>query len=563
LLLAGVIILLVALGVRLVFIDTRLKPRLLEIAHRQQQGESLIPARRGMILDRRGRVVALSRQMPDVFVDPALVDDIDRTAAELSARINRPAGDIARAIRQRGDSRFVVVARRVDEVTAEAVQAMRDPAAGLAERMHRAYPMGDSLAHVIGRVGRDGGGLEGIELTYDEHLRGRNGRRTTIRDARRRALRRSGQSTIPPVDGGHLVLTLDTEIQRIAEEALSRSLTEFEAESGVVIVMSPTSGEILAMASLPAFDPNDPTASAAHRRRNRALTDPVEPGSSFKPLLACGALQDGLVSPTERIDCHMGVHRFGRRVVRDTKPHGLLDLRGIITHSSNIGMGIIAERMGSDLLHETICAFGLGQRTGIELPGESGGVVYPLRRWTSYSPTSLAMGYEVLVTPLQLVTAFAAIVNDGILLKPRLVRQRLGPDGAALDSYDRPTIVRRVVSSDVARYMARELLVSVVENGGGWRAKAGPYRVLGKTGTAKLTYSDRSGYEPRAYQGMFVGAAPVETPRLVALAVVRRPNPAIGYYGGKVAAPVVGTILTQALGYLEESPAPQVALWGL
>jgi len=563
LLLGGLIVLLVALGVRLVFIDTRLKPRLLEIAHRQQQGESVFPARRGMILDRRGRVVALSRQMPDVFVDPALVDDIDHTAAELSARINRPATEIAGAIRRRNDSRFVVVARRVDEVTAEAVRGMGDPAVGLADRMHRAYPMGDSLAHVIGWVGRDGGGLEGIELTYDEHLRGRDGRQSTIRDARRRALRRSGQSIVSPVDGGHLVLTLDTEIQRIAEEALSRSLTEFEAESGVVIVMSPTSGEVLAMASLPAFDPNNPAASAAHRRRNRALTDPVEPGSSFKPLLACGALQAGLVSPVERIDCHMGVHRFGRRVVRDTTPHGPLDLCGIITHSSNIGMGIIAERMGSNLLHETICSFGLGQRTGIELPGESSGVVYPLRSWTSYSPTSLAMGYEVLATPLQLVTAFAAIVNDGILLKPRLVYERLGPDGMVLDSFDRPTIVRRVVSSEVARYMTRELLVSVVENGGGWRAKTGPYRVLGKTGTAKLTYSDRSGYEPGAYQSMFVGAAPVETPRLVALAIVRRPNPAIGYYGGKVAAPVVGTILTQALAYLEESPAPQVALWGL
>ncbi len=564
LLLVGIIALLAALAVRLHYINMALRPRLVAIADRQQHGSSVIPARRGMIFDARGRVVALSRQTPDVFIDPVLVDDVDELAAELGARVNLPSAEIADRIRARANSRFVVIAQRVDAVTAEAVWAMRCPAVGLADRALRSYPLGGLMAHVLGWVGRDGHGMEGLELAYDDHLRGRSGRRTTIRDAARRVIRRSESSPIPPVDGGHLVLTIDAEIQRISEEALARAIDRFQAESGVAIVMSPKDGAIFAMTSLPTFDPNDPvTPETAAIRRNRAVTDPVEPGSSFKPIIACGALEGGFVSPTEKIDCCMGSHHFGRRLITDTSPHGLMDIRGIITRSSNIGMGIIGERMGNEALHDIIRRFGLGERAGVGCPGESAGVVYPLHRWTSYSTTSVTMGYEVLVTPLQLINAFAAIVNDGVLLRPRLVKRRLSPDGEVVESFESPRIIRRVVSPQVARYMVRDLLVSVVENGGGHRAKTGPYRVLGKTGTAKLAYTDRSGYEPGAYLSVFVGAAPVMEPRAIALVMVRRPNPQIGYYGGTVAAPVVGKILTETLAYLGVPPEGQVALSSL
>ncbi|UCC30634.1 MAG: penicillin-binding protein 2 [Phycisphaerales bacterium] len=563
-LLVGSIALLVALAARLAYINTTLRPRLVAIANRQQQGQSVIPARRGMIFDARGRVVALDRQVPDVFVDPTLVDDVDRLAAKLGPRVNLPARTIAERIRRRADSRFVLIAPGVDAITAEAVRSMDCAAVGLTERSRRSYPHGESLSHVLGWVGRDGQGMEGIELAYDTHLRGRSGRRTMIRDARRRALGRSGQLPVSPVDGGHLVLTIDAEIQLIAEEALATGVRRFEAEGGSAIVMSPKDGSVLAMVCVPTFDPNEPvTAESAAARRNRAVTDPVEPGSSFKPIIACRALEDGFVSTTERIDCHMGSHRFGRRLVKDTSPQGLLDIRGIITRSSNIGMGLIAERMGNEVLHDTLRRFGLGDRTGIDCPGESSGVVYPLHRWTSYSPTSLAMGYEVLVTPLQLINAFAAIVNDGILMRPRLVRELLGPRGEVIRSLDGPQIVRRVVSSQVARYMAQDLLVSVVENGSGRRANTGPYRALGKTGTAKLVYDDRGGYEPGSYLSVFVGAAPVADPQIVVLVMVRRPNPRIGYYGAAVAAPVVGEIIKQTLAYLEVPPEAKSGLASL
>ncbi len=545
---------LMCLGVRVAQINTTLQPRLLDLARAQRRGHSDLPARRGMIFDVRGRVVAVSRRMPDVFVDPSRIDDVGALARDLAPRLNLSAEHIAKRIHDRADTRFVLLASRVDRVTADAVRALHHRAVGLMDREQRVYPLGDSMAHVLGWVGRDGKGMEGIELAFDDRLAGEDGRRTTVRDAARRALWRtaSNQREAVPHDGMHVVLTIDAEIQRITEKALAEAVTQYEGESGVAIVLSPGNGEVLAMASYPTFDANEPpTIQSLALRRNRALTDPVEPGSTFKPFIACGALAGGFVTQTEMIDCHMGSHRFGRRLVTDTRPHGMLDLRGIISRSSNIGMGVIAHRMGNAVLHETIRRFGFGEPTGLGTSGEHAGLVRPLDKWNSYSTNSVAMGYEILVTPLQLASAFAAIVNDGVLLRPRLIKRFLDPDGTVLQSFDSPEVVRRVVPRETARYVARELLVAVVEDGGGHRARVGPYRVLGKTGTAKLTYPDRGGYEPGAYLGLFLGAAPVEHPEIIVVAMIRRPNPEKGYYGGTIAAPAVGRIIHDTLRYLD------------
>lgn len=547
-------VLLLALGGRLVYINTTLRDRLLSVAERQQQGGSTVPARRGMILDARGRVVAATEQRPDVFVDPARVEDIDEFANRLSPRVNLAAAKIAEKIRRRPDSRFVVIASGVDETTAEAVRAMRDPAVNLVEHSVRAYPLGESIAHVLGWVGRDGVGLEGIEAAFDSHLRGKDGWRETIRDARRRALRPSDEEMIPPTDGGHVVLTIDAEIQRIAEQALAESVKRVEAENGMAIVMSPQTGEILALACYPTFDPNDPGSALTDVRRNRAVTDPVEPGSTFKPFIVCGALEGSHISTTELIDCHMGKRTIGSRTITDVKPYGMMDVKGIITHSSNIGMSMIAERMGNPALHNTIRRFGFGTKTGIECPGEADGRVYPLKRWSKLSTASVGMGYEVLVTPMQLINGFATIINDGVMLKPRIMKRLLGPGGETVGDSESPQIVGRVVSSKISRYVAFELLPSVVENGSGKGAKLEHYRVLGKTGTAKLMYKNGKVYEPGAYLGTFVGAAPVDRPALVAMVMIRRPNPRLAYYGSAVAAPAVGEILGQSLPYLGVPP---------
>ncbi|UCE61258.1 MAG: penicillin-binding protein 2 [Phycisphaerales bacterium] len=564
-LLCGVALLLLALAGRLAYVNAVLRPQLEQVAHKQQLGNAILPARRGTIFDTRGRVLATSRQKPDVFVDPLYVDDLDSLAGELGPRVNLPADEIAHKVRYREHTRFVPIAQRVDEVTAGAVRQMGSPAVGLTERPARMYPTGKSMAQVLGFVGRDGYGLEGLELQHDQHLRGENGRRSTIRDARRRAIWPSHKSARQPIDGGHIVLTIDAEIQRIAEAVLQEAVGKFEAQSGVAVVMSPHNGDVLAMVSAPTFDPRSLASSPGELRRNRAITDPTEPGSTFKPFIAAGALEGGFVSTTEKIDCHMGQHYFGRRLVTDGSPHGMMDLLGIVSKSSNIGMGTIAERMGNAELHDVIRRFGFGQRTQIGFPGENAGLVYPLERWTSYSTTSVSFGYEVAVTPLQLATAFSAMVNDGVLLKPRLVRRLLGPNGEVVESFDSPEIVRRVLATEVARFMAKEVLVAVVEDvsGSGRRAKLDDFTVLGKTGTAKLPYSDRSGYEPGAYLATFMGAAPVEDPQLVAVVMVRRPNAKIGYYGGVVSAPAVGEILEATLAYLEVPPDKGTTFAGL
>ena len=559
----GIIALLVLLGGRVVHINTALRSRLVALAEQQHRGSSLVPARRGTILDARGRVLAATRQAPDVFIDPIQADDLEAVAQRLAPRINVPADRIVHEVESRPGRRYVVLATEVDDITAEAVAKLNDPAVGLTDRAKRTYPLGRSAAHVVGFVGRDGRGLEGLELRYDAHLRGADGRRVTVRDARRRTLGHAAEPPRPPVDGGHLVLTIDAEVQRVTEDALRHAVAEFSAESGVGIVMSPWTGDVLAMALAPDFDLNEPGAFLPATRRNRVVTDPTEPGSAFKPIIACGALDGEFVSLTEKIDCHQGVHYFGGRRVTDTSPHGLLDLTGILTHSSNIGMGTIAQRMGNGVLHATIRRFGFGEVTGLECPGEDPGLVRPLHRWTSYSTNAVAIGYEIAATPIQLIAAFAAIVNDGVLLRPRVVRALLSPEGQLIEEFTGPHAVRRVASIDTARFLANEALVAVVADGSARHALNGPYRILGKTGTAKLPFADRQGYEPGAYVSTFVGAAPAAMPEIVVLVMIRRPNPSRGYFGSTVAAPAAGQILQATLAYFGVAPSERVALSGM
>jgi len=551
--------LLLGLGGRLVQINLVDHDRLVAYADRQQQGESLLPARRGMVLDTKGRVVAATEHLPDVFVDPSRVENLDAFAAELSPRVNLPVSRIVEKIRGRSASQYVVIERRVDSITADAVRAMKHPAVGLTEHPVRSYPLAESMAHVLGWVGRDGHGLEGVELAFDKHLRGKDGKRATIRDARRRALRNAEDEVVAPIDGGHVVLTIDAEIQRIAEQALAETVEKVEAENGLAVVMSPRTGDILAMTCYPTFDPNNVAASDAEHRRNRAITDPVEPGSTFKPVIVSGALEGHHITPTEMFDCGMGKRVLPGRVITDVSRHGMLNVAGVITYSSNVGMSHIAEKMGNPALHATIRRFHFGERLGFESPGEARGLVRPLKRWGRMSTASVGMGYEIEVTPLQLITAFSAIVNEGTMLKPRIIKQLLSADGSVIRDEQPPIIMDQVVDPQIARYISRELMRSVVVNGSGKGAALEHYQVEGKTGTTKLMYKDRPLYEPGAYQGAFVGAAPLGREELVVLVMIRRPNPKIAYYGSAVAAPVVGKILGQSLPYLGVPPDEQMA----
>ena len=548
---------LAALAARVVYIQAALGEEMVGRARRQQAGWNVLPARRGMILDRKGRVMAASRQRPDLFVDPALLrdeDELDELAIQVEMAVGVPAEDVVAAVEARPGSRFVVLKRCLEPADVAEVRRLGQSALGLADHGERTYPLAGTLAHVLGFVGRDGHGLEGLERRFDEHLAGADGQRATIRDAARRPIWRDAGGMKPPVDGGHVVLTIDAEVQRVATLHLREAIDAFEGESGLAVVMVPRTGEVLALTCWPTFDPADPSAGPEANRRNRAITDPTEAGSTFKPFVAAAALAGRCVSRDEKIDCEQGVLHLPGRTVRDVHGYGEMTLQGIICKSSNVGMSKVAERVPEALLYETLRGFGFGAQTGLELPGEAEGLVYPVSRWTRMSKTSLAMGYEVSITPMQLVMAYGALANDGVLMRPRLVKQLLGPDGSVVASFEQSEPVRRVVSSEIARYLAKEVLVSVVEEGSGRDVQLAEYQVLGKTGTAKLPYRDRTGYEPGAYLSSFVGAAPASDPQVVALVMVRRPRASLGYYGGKVAGPAVRDILADTLSYLEVPP---------
>lgn len=559
--LGAVGLVLVGLVGRVVYINTALHPALIRHADRQRRASSLLPARRGMILDSRGRVVAASRLVPEAYVDAARVENVDALADSLGVRLHLSAAALAERIRRLPTARFVRVGHQLEDAEADAIRALRNPAVGLTDRDVRTYPLGESMAHVIGFVGREGRGLEGLEKTLDGHLRGRDGRRSIWVDARRRALGMVDEPLRQPADGGHVVLTVDSEIQRIAERAVDATLHEFDAESGVAVVVDPATGDVLALACRPAFDANLAAAAPEERRRNRALTDPIEPGSTLKPFIMYGALEGGHVRLNDQFDCHRGEFFFGSRRIADTSPHGMLDPMGIMTVSSNIGMGMIGQRMGNTALYQTVRRFGFGAPFESELPGAGAGRVQSLRKWTSMSAVSVAMGYEVSLTPLQLVTGFCSLVNGGRLVRPRVVRRLLHADGSV--ALEVPVSERGPrLNSEVVRHI-HEMLISVVENGTGKRARLERFRVMGKTGTPKLSYLGRKGYESGAYQPTFVGAAPASDPRIAVVVTIRRPDARRGYYGGVVAAPAAAKIIDETLQYLGVPNDRETLLTGL
>ncbi len=533
-------------------------------AVRQQTGTRTIPARRGEILDCRGRVLATTVEDASVFCDPQRVADAAREARLAAELLGLDAAALRERIETRRHRRFVWVARHVGDAAArsirQAIQAGRLPGFGVRAEPARRYPLARCASHVLGFVDPDLRGLAGIELAFDQALRGRDGVARYVVDVRRRPIDRlDGQRS--PRHGSSVVLTIDAFVQQRLERHLRAAVEKFGAAWGCAIAMDPASGEILAMASVPDFDPADPLAgqsyhAAAPRLVNHAIGSVFEPGSVFKPFVAAEALERGVVRLGQRLAIHGPARRFGRRVIHDTHAYDVLRVREVISRSSNIGMALISRRLGARRVYECIRRFGFGQTTGIALPGEEAGLVHELRRWSGYSLESVAMGQEIAVTPLQLITAFCALANDGWLLRPRIVRGVVDADGHVRQDRSRPEPLRRVVSTRTARRLRREALAEVVRSGTGRQAALSDYDVFGKTGTAQIARSDGRGYEPGAFVASFVGGAPVDDPRLVVLVSIYRPTTGGSHYGGTVAAPTVAAILDETLPYLGVEPRP-------
>jgi len=552
--LAVIIAALFALIARIGYINVVHGDELAARANRQHMAFRPLPARRGAIYDRRGRILAGSCQAKSLFADPAIIEDKVAAADLIATILNQEPEQFLSVLTRRPNARFVWLARDLDPEVARTFQRLRVYGLGIISEPKRIYPAGSLAGHVLGAVSADNRGLEGLELFWNDTLTGESGREEFIRDAAGRKIWMLNSNYRPPKNGMSIIISIDAVIQQFTEQILDDTCHKFRAKAGCAILMDPNSGEILAWACWPKVDPNIFASQPPQVRRNRGITDPFEPGSVFKPFVAVAALKHQVVDWQEKIFCYNGAYTIGKRILHDHHGYGDLTFPQIVIRSSNIGMAILGQRLGNERLYEAVRAFNFGRPTGIDLPGESRGIVRPLRVWNDYSTTSIPMGQEIAVTAIQLLTAFAALANDGLMVQPRLLRAVVNESGAIIRDNTQPKVIGRAIESHLARTMVRKVLRRVVEEGTGKKAKIPGHMVFGKTGTAQVPKANGRGYKPRAYVASFLGGAPAVAPKLVALVTVREPDPKIGYYGGTVSAPAVRKILENALKYLGIPP---------
>ncbi len=520
-------------------------------AQSQQERRIEVSPLRGSIFDREGRPLAVSVEVASVYAIPDEVAHPVETARLLASIVGVPEATLFERLTQKKG--FVWLARKVDRPAAAAVRAQKVPGIYLVAETKRFYPKGSLAAGVIGYVGTDDKGLGGLEHFYDRTIRGKPGEVVALTDARRSTYGRSeAPNDRPPQEGASLVVSLDSGIQFAAERELAAVVAETQARSGVLVLLDPRDGAILAMATAPGFDPNDYRSYSADTRRNRAVADAHEPGSTFKIVTGALGIENALVSLDEAISTGDGTIRIGNTTIseHDGKRFGALTLAGVFEHSSNVGIIRVGLRLGPQRLWEGANALGIGRPTGVDLPGENSGIFRRPERWSALSNATVSMGQEVSVTPLQLIRVAAAIANGGRLVTPRLVRRIAHPDGR-VETLTPPEGER--VLSETTSHTIRELLVGAVERGTGRKAAIPGFVVAGKTGTAQI--AGVGGYQPGRYVSSFVGMAPSENARVVGLVLIEEPRGR--YYGGDVAAPVFAKVVSQALGILRVAPEEQ------
>lgn len=512
---------------------------------------------RGNILDSRMRVLAGSQEVKSVFADPKIMSDPADVAARLAPVINVRREEIFRKLTEDPESRFVWLVRRVKPEVGDAVRRLGLDGIALTTEGVRNFPNGQLAAHVLGFVGVEEQGLEGIEKLFDERLRGKPGMAYVLADRRRRPIWIEPDQFTPSEDGQHLVLTIDATIQAAAEEAVAEAVKKFSAVSATAVVLDPETGAILALANVPTYDPNRYAAFSVDARRNRALTDTFPPGSNCKPCIAAAAIEAGSVRFGQVFNCESGYWAAAK--LHDAgHSYGNLTIEEVLIKSSNIGMAKVGLLMGNEKLHAGMLAFGYGRKSGVWLPAEDPGLVWPLRRWGKLSTTRCAFGQEFTATPLQMTNAFAALANGGKLLRPKILRGILDSRGQVAADLSEPEVIGQAVSAKVARHLIDKALVAVVEEGTGKAAQIPGYRVFGKTGTAQKIDPETRAVSNTRYMGSFLCGAPAHKPQVVVGVFVNEPEKSKGYYGGTVAAPAAQKILQQTLTYLAIPPTEKI-----
>ncbi len=566
-------VMLVALVGRVAYLQTSARVAAVRQADRQQHQTQALTARRGCVYDRNNVLLAGTAESGTVWIDPKFAFDhfqtdgrslvqMDDAVDRLAKVLKRSSSDLSQRISDKADTRYLKLAEDVDTATADAVARLNVAGVGVAPTPARYYPMGQLAAHLLGGVGKGGHGLEGLELKFDRDLAGVDGHERVLKDAHRRPVGVADDDYVAPRHGHHLVLTIDANIQAMAEQELADTCAKYSANGGEAVVMDPRSGDVLALASWPTYDPADIERAPAEVRRDRAITFAYEPGSTIKPFIVGPSLQWNLTRADEIF--HTGGLHYtapdGRHVT-DVHGYDQLCLWDVLVKSSNIGMSMLGERLGNPRLYRALRGWDFGHRTGIDLPGEKPGSVRPLPVWSHFSTESVSQGYEVMVTPLQLARAFCAYGNGGRLVTPHLVRGTVDADGNLEPSPQRslaqlPQVIDPQTAAEVKRILAD---VPVRGTAAGTGTRSLEWNIFGKTGTAHIS-EGKAGYSQTKFNSSFLAGAPAEHPRLIIAFVVHEPDKAKAHYGGWVAAPGASRVLQRALAYLQVPASPDLPL---
>ncbi len=538
------------ISARLVYLQFSQYESLANRARQQQQNSTEMSPLRGELLDRQERQLARSVQTVSLFLDPDGLDaaTLDRNAQQLAKALRLKQADLAKEFHdaQAAKKRFIWIARRLDADEANKIVELKLPGLQTQLEPKRYYPNGSLAAHVLGYVGLDGKGLGGVEQFYNAKISGEAGRLFVEKDANGKPYESYEIASKP---GQTVVLTIDQSIQYQAEQALQAAVQRSHAKSGTVIVLDPRSGEILALANAPTFDPNKVSEAKPETRSNWALQNIYEPGSTFKVVAFSAALEKNLAKPEDHIDCQMGAITVAGRLIHDHHPFGSLTIAEALAKSSNVAAIKLGLRVGDPTMYDYIKRFGFGSRTGIELPGETNGILRKVERWQPSSIGSIAIGQEVGVTPVQMVAAFGALANDGVRIAPHLIREVRDAGGNVV--YRAQPEQRRVISAETAIAL-RGMLEGVTLNGTAKKAQLDGYSAAGKTGTAQKIDPKTKAYSATKFVGSFVGFAPVSNPQVAIIVVID--EPAGAYHGGDVAAPVFREVAEQVLPSLGVMP---------
>ena len=526
------------------------------LAKQQQSKKTILPARRGMILDRNGTKLAESLQLGTVCAYPPHIKDVKTAAQQLGKVLKLKPSELTRRLVDGGN--FVLIKRKVNDKDIGAVEKLSLKGIYVEREYHRFYPNRQLAAHVIGTTDVNDAGTYGIELVCNDTLTGEPGYKITGRDALQRPITTLDAEFKPPVHGEDVVLTIDANIQRFAEEELEVACKKWAPLNATAIVMDPMTAEVLALANYPTFDPNQSktysrNVASNDVRKNIAISDCYEPGSIMKPIVVSGVFEQGLARPGEMIYCEEGVWKINGHIMRDAhKGYGNLTVTDVIALSSNIGTGKLGLRLGREKLYKHLKQCNFGEKTGIELPGESRGIFNPLKSWYKSSVENISIGQGIAVTSLQFITAFCSIPNGGQLIKPSIIKSKINNDDKTAEGVSGQKVIRRVMSERVARGIMNPILRKVVTDGTAKCANIEEYEVAGKTGTAQKT--EGKGYSHSKFVASFIAYAPAERPRICVLVAINEPKNG-AYYGGVVAAPVVREIIARSLFYLKVEPS--------